>query len=198
MNETQTKLPSSKTLLLSSLIATIIAGFVLVAFIWPAEYGIDLTGLGKRFGLIALSGKPKTYPVQAMAIPLPAQNMTDGDCPKSLDNPSTDESKWQNTVMIMIPPKQGLEYKFHLLKDATLEYAWDSDGAELYFDFHGEPKGDTTGYFKSYKEATDHHAEGQLSVPFEGSHGWYWENKTDQPAIVVLNTKGHYEILGLR
>jgi hypothetical protein len=198
MNETQAPLPSSKTLLLASLIAIIMAGVVLVAFIWPAEYGIDLTGLGKRFGLIALSEKSRTYPVQAMAIPLPAQNMTNADCPKSLDSALSNESKWQNSVMIMIPPKQGLEYKFHLLKNATLEYAWNSDSAELYFDFHGEPKGDTSGYFKSYQEATDHHAEGQLSVPFEGSHGWYWENKTDQPAIVVLNTQGHYDILGLR
>ena len=44
-------LPSTKQLLLSTLIAFIAAGVVLIATVLPAEYGIDPTGVGKILGL---------------------------------------------------------------------------------------------------------------------------------------------------
>ncbi|MEN8261428.1 MAG: hypothetical protein ABFS02_12755, partial [Pseudomonadota bacterium] len=59
-------------------------------------------------------------------------------------------------------------------------------------------KGDTTGYFKSYKEHTDRRSSGSLKAPFEGSHGWYWENRGRHPAIIALSTSGDYEVIGLK
>jgi len=68
----------------------------------------------------------------------------------------------------------------------------------LYFDFHGEPKGDKTGYFKSLQEDTADQQQGALITTFAGSHGWYWKNETASPISLILKNKGDYQVLGFR
>ncbi|MGR9046585.1 MAG: hypothetical protein ACU83N_14940 [Gammaproteobacteria bacterium] len=205
MNDTNPPVQSLRSLVIASGVAMLIAGVVLTAFVLPAEYGIDPTGIGKKMGLTVLA---ETDTVQATATPLPIGQAADISCnePSVAANhgvitehnaTSTATPQWQDSVKIIVPAKQGLEYKFHLTEGATLEYTWATDGAKLYFDFHGEPKGDKTGYFKSFKESTDKQSSGALTAPFEGSHGWYWENNTRAPVTIILNTKGSYQILGL-
>jgi len=205
MNDINPPVPSLKSLLIASAFATLLATFILISAVLPAEYGIDPTGLGKMTGLTALSAQTKaTSQPLAITLPQPAEI----NCPdqKYTTNKSTDltettqkeqQPQWKDSVKIVVPAGDGLEYKFHLVKGASLEYSWATDGAKLYFDFHGEPKGDKTGYFKSFKESTDNQASGALMAPFEGSHGWYWENKSQSPVTIILNTKGSYQILGL-
>jgi hypothetical protein len=77
-----------------------------------------------------------------------------------------------------------------------VEYEWTSGVTALYFDFHGEPAGDTTGYFESFSIATTNNMQGSLTTPFKGSHGWYWKNTTQQPVTVALSLKGYYRIKG--
>ena len=107
------------------------------------------------------------------------------------------QAGWKDTISIIIPASGDKEYKFSLTKDAVLEYEWKTDGAALFYDFHGEPKGDKTGYFKSYKKSTDSQASGSLTTPFEGTHGWYWKNKTSAPVTITLRTKGVYQRLNI-
>lgn len=189
MQDNNPPVPSLKALTIASLSAIVLAGIILVTAVLPAEYGIDPTGFGQMTGLTSLAAPTQTAAQATSTVCAEPQT------PMSAQAAVT--SQWQDTVKIVVPAGEGLEYKFHLAKDATLEYAWSTDGAALYFDFHGEPQGDKTGYFKSYKETTDSQSSGSLSAPFEGSHGWYWENKSAAPVTVVLNTKGAYRILGL-
>ena len=46
---------STKTLLKSSIVATVVALIVFVVFILPAEYNINPTHIGHRLGLTALA-----------------------------------------------------------------------------------------------------------------------------------------------
>ncbi len=179
MNETTLPVQSLKSLLLATLFASILAIIILILAVLPAEYGLDPTGFGKAMGLTVLSA-PAQEAVKAEVI--------------SCNEPI---SEWKDTVKITVPANGELEYKFHLKKNALLDFKWSTDGAKLYFDFHGEPKGDKTGYFKSFKVSTDNLSEGALTAPFEGSHGWYWKNETRLPVHIVLNTKGEYQVLGL-
>ena len=180
MNEVTIPVQSLKTLIISMISAVLLALFVLVAFIGPAEYGIDPTGIGKDLGLTVL------------AKPIPASVKKVESCPTGKQL-----ADWQDIVKITIPAKSGLEYKFYMQKNAEISYAWHTDGSVLYFDFHGEPEGDTTGYFKSYRETTAGESNGKLTVPFSGTHGWYWKNDSSQPVQVTLKTKGRYKIKGL-
>jgi len=80
-------------------------------------------------------------------------------------------------------------------KDALLEFAWQTDGTELFFDFHGEPAGDTTGYFKSFTKSTNNQASGSLTTIFAGTHGWYWKNTSSSPVVITLQVNGDYQRL---
>jgi hypothetical protein len=102
---------------------------------------------------------------------------------------------WKDIIEITIPARGELEYKLYLTKGSMLEYSWKTGGTKLFFDFHGEPAGDKTGYFKSFKESTDKQASGFLTAPFEGPHGWYWKNSSPSPVTVELKVKGDYKRL---
>lgn len=110
-----------------------------------------------------------------------------------IKNKPVENKKWQDSITIKIPPKGELEYKIWVEKNDSFEYKWSSSGEKLYFDFHGEPANDTTGYFKSYKEDTLNFSEGSLVVPFFGTHGWYWKNNSNNEVIILLYLKGNYK-----
>lgn len=207
MNQENIPVQSVKSLINACIVAVLLAVLILFIAVLPAEYGIDPTGLGGKMGLTTLSEisqqteKPDTkaiIPPQQSAAKLPAEEAA-STSPNSDINP-LDASKpvqWKDTVKIVIPPKKGLEYKFALAKGAVLEYSWLTDGTSLFFDFHGEPKGAKDGYFKSYLSIMHKESKGALTAPFDGIHGWYWENDTDKPVTVELSTNGSYEILGV-
>ena len=180
MSNVNVPVQSLKTLIISMICAVLLAFFILLAFIGPAEYGIDPTGLGKALGLTALA-KPVQQNIKTVI-----------SCPvgEQLAN-------WQDIVMITVPAKSDLEYKFYIDQGAEIAYAWTSDSSDLYFDFHGEPAGDKTGYFKSYRETTASQSDGILIAPFTGTHGWYWKNDSNNAVQITLKTKGQYKIKGL-
>lgn len=101
----------------------------------------------------------------------------------------------QDLISITIPAQGDTEYKLHLKKGATFEYAWETNGTALFFDFHGEPAGDTTGYFESFKKSIDNQSNGSFTTSFEGTHGWYWKNDTPSPVTIELKVKGAYRRL---
>lgn len=107
------------------------------------------------------------------------------------------QSERKESITITIPVRGEREYKLQLAKGAIFEYAWKTDKGELFFDFHGEPKGDTTGYFKSFKKDTKSHASGSLTTIFEGTHGWYWKNGNAHPVVITLKVGGEYQRLDL-
>ena len=110
----------------------------------------------------------------------------------------TEKPNWKDVVTITIPAHDDKEYKLMLTKGATLDYAWQSDKGELFFDFHGEPKDDKTGYFKSFYKDTKEQSSGSLTTTFEGTHGWYWKNGNPFPVSITLNINGEYQRLDLK
>lgn len=104
---------------------------------------------------------------------------------------------WKDVITITIPARGDKEYKLSLAKGARFEYIWESNGQKLFYDFHGEPKGDKTGYFKSFDKNTKSKSSGSLTSIFEGTHGWYWQNNSSSVVEVTLKTKGDYHRLDL-
>jgi len=166
----------SPSLLKATVFALAGAALLLIFFILPAEYNIDPTGMGGKLGLTALSS-------QHVATSSSQDIKTEAEMEVKTENFS-----------ITIPPKKGIEYKFLMQKYQTMYYEWITNGEPLYFDLHGEPEGDTTGYFESYAIATSNKMKGSFTTPFTGSHGWYWKNKSDEPIFVQLMVKGHYKV----
>lgn len=182
---------SAKTLLIATLTALLISFLAYITVILPAEYNVDPTGIGKKLGLMVLS--ETKIEIEAVTPPLTNQNISD-------KNPAMDtlESR-EDMVSVTIPAKKGIEYKFKLKQFGNLTYEWKTnDGSNIYFDFHGEPAGDTTGYFESFTIATTNQMQGSATVPFDGSHGWYWKNTSNQDVMIELKTSGNYQVIGLK
>ena len=110
---------------------------------------------------------------------------------------NTKTPNWTDTIIIQVPARGDKEYKLQLAKDAMLEYSWKTDKGELFFDFHGEPSGDTTGYFKSFQKGTKPNVSGNLITVFGGTHGWYWKNNNTFPVVITLNVSGEYKRVDL-
>ncbi|OUS28132.1 hypothetical protein A9Q98_07720 [Thalassotalea sp. 42_200_T64] len=169
---------STAALIKSTIIAFIFAVLALISFILPAEYNVDPTGVGAKLGLTALANIP------AETIAKPSEN--------------TETRQASDTIEVTVPAGRGVEFKFSMQQFEKMEYEWQTDGEPLYFDLHGEPEGDTTGYFESYAIATLTQMKGSFTAPFAGAHGWYWKNKSDQAVVVQLMIKGEYAIIGLK
>ncbi|MCO4779018.1 MAG: HupE/UreJ family protein [Flavobacteriaceae bacterium] len=116
--------------------------------------------------------------------------------PKSL--PLKEVSLSEDIVTLIIAGGKSIEYKFDIKKGQSLEYSWKTNHGRLFYDFHGEPKGDKTGYFETFEKNTKSSATGKFKAPFEGSHGWYWKNSGIESVKLTLKTKGNYNIIGIR
>lgn len=169
---------STKTLLKSTTVAMFIALIVFVVFILPAEHNIDPTHIGHKLGLTALAHHDVAAKSKA-------------------DTTITPEQRPQ-VIEVSVPAGKGIEYKFQMAQYDKITYEWLTDGEPLYFDLHGEPQGDTTGYFESYAIATLSSMKGSFTSPFAGSHGWYWKNSSDKPVAIQLIVEGQYEVIGLK
>jgi hypothetical protein len=106
-----------------------------------------------------------------------------------------ESTEWKDSIEISIPARGDKEYKLFLTKGARFEYSWQTDGEPLFFDFHGEPAGDTTGYFESFGKGTESRSSGSLTSSFEGTHGWYWKNNTLSPVNITLKVSGDYRLI---
>jgi len=107
----------------------------------------------------------------------------------------TAQPEWLDTIKVVIPARGDKEYKLQLEQGASFNYLWETDNGALFFDFHGEPSGDTSGYFKSFEKDTRSSATGVLTAVFRGTHGWYWKNSNSFPVVITLKVTGDYQRL---
>lgn len=159
----------------ATIIAFTVAVVALVLFIMPAEYNIDPTGLGEKMGLTVFNEEPEAQPLGQVS-----------------------DGSEADSIILTVPAGQGIEYKLNMSEFKKVTYEWTTDEGELFFDLHGEPQGDTTGYFESYAIATSNKMKGSFTAPFAGSHGWYWKNESANDIQVQLIFKGEYTIEGLK
>jgi hypothetical protein len=176
---------STTQLIKYTVFSVIFATVILLTVILPAEYNIDLTGIGNKLGLTVFHQVN-----EEVTTPEPSVISKLSDLEKSKNT--------METIEVIVPPGRGVEYKFVMTQYQKLNYQWITDGSALYFDLHGEPEGDTTGYFESYAIATLREMTGSFTAPFAGLHGWYWKNTTDSPVVVQLVVSGEYATHSLK
>lgn len=159
--------------------AVVIAGIILVTAILPAEYGIDPTGIGQAAGLL----RP----------PASAIDMTIPVTPEAAATVTRPGAAFRSDEMTLtLKPGEGAEIKATMVKGSSYVFSWSVAGGTVEFDMHGE-YGDGTGgeasYAKGEEAASDH---GTFHAPFDGRHGWFWQNLTWEPVTITLKTSGFY------
>lgn len=95
-------------------------------------------------------------------------------------------------VAITLAPNQGREVKALMKAGDSFRYEWQTDGAEVRFELHGERLGSSDA-FTSYEKGVSTGQSGNFTAPFEGTHGWYWRNRTDKPVTITVKATGKFQ-----
>lgn len=212
---TRAELPSSKQLLRSTATAFVAAAGILVTVVLPAEYGIDPTGIGRPLGLTEMGeikrqlaaeaeadrAGSQLQPVSAPATGAPttpdrrssllgtvvARLLIGSAAAQTATAARTDETT------ISLRPNQGLEVKLDMRQGARANYTWSATGP-VNFDLHGEPPNPPRNFSHSYRNGRGSTGEqGEFTAAFDGTHGWFWRNRSGRDVTVTLRTSGDYQ-----
>jgi hypothetical protein len=167
--------PSRRALVTATAIALLVAGIILVVAVLPAEYGIDPLGTGRALGLTNLYGAADENIVPTAGSPVV---------------PHTLEYR-VDTREFTLGPYDSFEFKYELAKGASMVYAWTAS-ADLEFDFHTEPAGKPPEASDSFEKGNAAQSRGAYSAPYDGIHGWYWENTSEENVTIKLAASGFY------
>ena len=189
------ELPSTKKLLKSTTLAAFVAGVLLITVVMPAEFGIDPTGIGnaiglKRMGEIKVSlaneaAADKIADAKAVSVPpTVAQSVSTTPKPDTKDAPNDETT-------ITLAPDQGREIKLTMDKGDKVTFSWSTDGGTANYDVHGDSKALNINYH-SYSKGSEQTHQGEFEAAFDGSHGWFWRNRTSTPMTITLQTNGEY------
>jgi hypothetical protein len=179
--------PSRQAITRATLIALVVAAIVLFVAILPAEYGIDPLGTGAVLGLTALSNAAggDSKPVSAATAPVVNGVVTPQAKIYKVDSED-----------FTLHPGQGVEFKYHMEKGATMVFSWKANG-KLMYEFHGEPdQKPNPEYYDSYElddKVGKEQSFGSFTAPSTGIHGWFWENKGDQNIDLHLTAAGFFD-----
>lgn len=200
---TRAELPTTGQLLRSTAIAIAAAAALLVTVVLPAEYAIDPTGIGKVLGLTemgeikqqlaeeaAMDAAATTEPEALSATPIaPVVSKVDEQAAPA-PAPVAEQPIWTDTVTLTLAPGEAAEVKLVMKAGDTTTYAWRVDNGHLNSDLHGDgTRGQSTSYRKGRAETED---TGDFTAAFDGSHGWFWRNRSDVSVELTLDTKGAY------
>ena len=204
------QLPSSQKLLRSTLIAAATALVLLVTVVMPAEYGVDPTGVGRFLGLTEM-GKIKVQlakeaaaaavadasarTADAVVAPAPVQQQTQSAVARIIPDSVTTSAPPPKTdeLSVTLRPNEGKEVKLAMREGARVSYSWKTDRGVVNYDTHADRKEAPAikyhGYAKGKSKPSD---GGVLIAAFDGMHGWFWRNRTDEVVTVTLRTTGDY------
>ncbi|HFL7940464.1 TPA: hypothetical protein ACG5DM_003527 [Pseudomonas putida] len=207
------ELPSSRQLIRSTAIAFAVAMGLLVTVVMPSEYAVDPTGLGRAMGLTqmgeikislaqealadeAAAKVPSPAPASTVAASAPIPSVAPAPVPQvaAVEPASQAEQPLakQDEVSLTLKPGEGREIKLEMRKGAIVAYKWSASGPVNY-DTHGETYNAAQGDFHSYSKGRQVKGDtGELTALFDGTHGWFWRNRTSGNVTIVLNTAGDY------
>lgn len=188
------ELPSTGQLLRSTGIAAVVATALLVTVVLPAEYGVDPTRIGSVLGLtemgrikmqLAAEAEAEAALTGAAATPAAAPAASTTATAPAADTPG----QRSDETVLTLQPDQGTEIKLVMAEGARVRFTWTSSGGAINYDTHADRPGTP---YHGYGKGTEQRVEGELVAAFDGSHGWFWRNRTGEPVTITLRTEGAY------
>ena len=203
---TVNELPSTRKLLRSTVLAILVAAGLLVTVVMPSEYAIDPTGVGRTLGLTQMGELKIILAQEALADADPPQASAPEPEPapqiaavkpevQSAVQPvaKSNLALKKDQLTITLKPGEGKEIKLEVLKNRTVNYEWTTVGGPVNYDTHGEPYNGEKGYFHSYNKGKQVKSDkGEFIAIFDGTHGWFWRNRSNSDVTISLRTAGDY------
>ena len=201
---TVNELPSTRKLVRSTVIALLTAVGLLVTVVMPSEYAVDPTGVGRALGLTQMGELKIILAQEALADAAPPQPATPAPAPHvaqvqpiakpvAQPAPTSTSALKRNQMSVTLKPGEGTEIKLEVLKGKSVSYEWSAVGGPVNFDTHGEPYNGEKGYFHSYSKGKQVKSDkGEFTAIFDGTHGWFWRNRSNNDVTIALKTNGDY------
>jgi len=137
---------------------------------------------------VAASPDPLEDPIAAAeTVPEAEPAVTLADAAPAAEAPAPDTKS--DEISITLTPGQGAEIKLVMKGGAKARFEWTANGGLLNYDTHGNGSGQRISYEKGRAVPGD---EGVLEAAFDGNHGWFWRNRTDEDVTMTLKTEGDY------
>lgn len=168
--------PSTRKLLIGGGIAALVAAGILVFVVLPAEFGIDLTGAGGASGLDDLARAGEMTELERGALREGVFTVSEADMVSD---------RWQ----IELRPYESVEFKYVLDENAPMIFSWSSTG-EVQYDMHSHPFEGGEDLTESFGVGKETQMRGLYVAPFNGIHGWYWQNRTYDPITLTVKATG--------
>lgn len=197
------------------LAAVAVAVVLLFTLVLPAEYGYDPTRIGRALGLTQMheqaagsstSGDNTIDDVIGGndELAAPAAGAGDPMTPLPLPNPAVSqieaEAPKTETLIVKLGFDDRTEVKAVMHKAKAIVYSWKVQGGGVYVDFHGHDPARGKDFWVRYEEAGQDEEgvtsrSGSLVAPFDGEHGWYWLNTSQEPVTIELTVTGYFDKL---
>jgi hypothetical protein len=208
---TQNELPSRARLKRSAIVAVVVAAFLVVAVVLPAEVGVDVTGLGRIIGLTEM-GKTKvefakefaeaarTREVARLADSADAAESTamvlDSSSAGRSAMPATLANERSDITVVVLPPAGWAHVMLTMKKGGRVRYSWSLSHVVVDYVVKGDSAVSLPGYDHTYSTGLGRSAKvGLLLAVFDGQHGWSWRNSADTAVRLTLHTSGAYSDL---
>lgn len=202
---TRAELPSRRKLIRSTIVAILAAAILLITVVLPAEYAVDPTGLGKVLGLTemgeikqqlaeeadadeTLSTTEPTEPSETSA----GAVLADAEVADKLE-PTPEiapQPTWKDVVTLSLAPGEATEVKLTMKAGGIASYAWTTDRGHLNSDLHADGANKAFISYRKGRAETDD--AGELTAEFDGTHGWFWRNRSEKVVEVTLRVSGAY------
>lgn len=193
------------------LAAAAVAVVLLFTVVLPAEYGYDPTRIGGALGLTAMHGDAAgEQDLDAVIDDLLSANdnldpaaAIDPMTPLPLPNPAISQVEATppktETMRVQLGFDGRTEVKVVMQKAKAIVYSWKVLDGEVYVDFHGHDPARGKNFWVRYEEAGQEEGvtarNGSLVAPFDGEHGWYWLNVSQDPITIELTVTGYFDRL---
>mgnify|MGYP000417129149 FL=1 len=166
--------------------ACLVAVILLLTIVLPAEYQIDPLSTGKLLGLDKMSAESSgldTTPVDVK------DDLSTFRLSKSTSLLHTE------TREVVVEGYEGIELKATMQQGDGFTFDWRTKDGPLYTDMHGEYASDTSKFETYFKEKSINQQQGTFVAPFDGTHGWYWQNMQEDAVTVTITLSGFYSDL---
>jgi hypothetical protein len=158
-------------------IVAIVLALLLITVVVPAWFGIDPVGTGRALGLTG------DVAVRTPATPASSASSNASHDPQYVSYIS-DSRKYT------LPISGAMEFMYHLNVRGGMVYGWKATG-EVEFDLHNEPTGKPEAA-QSVEKGSAREQHGSYVAAYDGLHGWYWRNNTNQPVTIDLTASGFF------
>lgn len=183
-------LPTTRQLLQATAFAFATAAALLLAVILPAEYALDPTGVGRALGYTEMGEIKQQLAAEAAADEQTAAITAVRSIAASSESGEQATASRQDVTELTLAPNEGAEIKAVMADGAMLQYEWTVTGGHVNFDTHADAPGISYHGYDKGRESTGE--SGTLTAAFEGSHGWFWRNRSGAEVTITLTTEGEY------